>query len=239
MPHRVALVVIALSLTFAALPPSPAAASPPDYRPPVDAPVVDPFRAPTAPYGPGNRGLEYGTAFGTPVAAAADGVITFAGLVAGSRHVTVLHADGVRTTYSFLAQVDVVVGQRVAQGDRVGITAGRLHFGARKGDAYFDPAALFATAAGNDAWPLMSQLAASGFRDVTRLASSDPKMSADICATNRDAIVRWIDRFIEELTRLRGLVKEDGEALEQVFQQVRQARQRWMEQRYPSQGKPQ
>ena len=35
--------------------------------------------------------------------AVADGAVTFAGSVAGTRHVTVLHADGVRTTYSFLA----------------------------------------------------------------------------------------------------------------------------------------
>ena len=29
------------------------------YAPPVDAPVTDPFRPPTSPYGPGNRGVEY------------------------------------------------------------------------------------------------------------------------------------------------------------------------------------
>ncbi len=116
----------------------------PTYHPPVDAPVVDPFRPPTRPYGPGNRGLEYGTAPGAVVRVAGDGVVTFAGLVAGSRHVTVLHPDGLRTTYSFLAAVDVVVGQRLHQGDRVGITSGHLHFGARVGDAYLDPAVLFA-----------------------------------------------------------------------------------------------
>jgi hypothetical protein len=121
----------------------PAGGGPPAYRPPVDAPVVDPFRPPASRYGPGNRGLEYGTAPATPVRVVADGRVTFAGRVASTRHVTVLHADGVRTTYSFLATVDVVAGQRVAQGDQVGTTAGRLHLGARRGDAYFDPASLF------------------------------------------------------------------------------------------------
>jgi Peptidase family M23/Alpha/beta hydrolase len=116
------------------------AAGPPPYRPPVDAPVLDPFRPPASRYGPGNRGLEYATAPGTPVHAVADGQVT----VAGTRHVTVLHADGVRTTYSFLDTVEVVLGQHVRQRQRVGTTVGSLHLGARRGDAYFDPATLFA-----------------------------------------------------------------------------------------------
>jgi hypothetical protein len=121
----------------------PATAEDPPYVPPVDAPVLDPFRPPTSRFGPGNRGLEYATAPGTPVAVVADGKVTFAGSVAGSLHVTVLHDDGVRTTYSFLARVDVVAGQRVQQHDVVGTTAGSLHLGARRGDSYFDPASLF------------------------------------------------------------------------------------------------
>jgi triacylglycerol esterase/lipase EstA (alpha/beta hydrolase family) len=137
-------------LTTAAGAVAPAGASPGQadpgevsYIPPVDAPIGDPFRPPASAYGPGNRGLEYVTEAGTPVVASADGTVTFAGVVAGSRHVTILHADGVRTSYSFLADVGVVRGQRVSQGDRVGTAGDRLHFGARAGDAYFDPAALF------------------------------------------------------------------------------------------------
>lgn len=123
---------------------APVSATPsPTYVPPVDAAVTDPFRPPPGPYGPGNRGLEYGTATGVEVRAAADGVVTFAGLVAGSRHVTLRHPDGLRTTYSFLASIAVVVGQRVGQGALVGTTGGPLHFSARSGDAYLDPASLF------------------------------------------------------------------------------------------------
>jgi thioesterase domain-containing protein len=113
------------------------------YRPPVGAEVGDPFRPPAHPYGPGNRGLEYDTAPGDPVYASADGTVTFAGQVAGSLHVTVGHADGVRTTYAFLDRVEVARGQRVTQGDVVGAAGERLHFSARVGDAYVDPAALF------------------------------------------------------------------------------------------------
>ena len=120
-----------------------AAPDPPAYLPPVDAAVLDPFRPPISAFGAGNRGIEYDTPAGTSVRTVADGRVTFAGSVAGTLHVTVLHADGVRTSYSFLAHVAVVVGQRLRQGDVVGTTAGSLHLGARRGDAYFDPASLF------------------------------------------------------------------------------------------------
>ncbi len=146
--HRVAVAcTVAASLALATLPSRAGAAPPPVYRPPVEAEVADPFRPPAHRYGPGNRGLEYGTAPGTPVRAAAGGLVTFAGLVAGSRHVTVRHPDGLRTTYSFLASINVVVGQRVEQGTEVGATAGHLHFGVRSGDSYLDPASLFSRVA--------------------------------------------------------------------------------------------
>lgn len=149
-PRGRALVALALlvgaALLATAVPAAASAGGPPTptYRPPVDAPVSDPFRLPHGPYGAGNRGLEYDTAPGTDVRAAADGEVTFAGVVAGARHVTVRHADGLKTTASHLASIEVVVGQRVRQGDVLGTTAGRLHFGARSGDAYLDPASLFA-----------------------------------------------------------------------------------------------
>jgi hypothetical protein len=141
--RRALLVLVAASM-LAASTPAAAAPDPPGYLPPVDAAVVDPFRPPATRFGPGNRGLEYGTQPGVPVRAAAGGRVTFAGSVAGTLHVTVLHADGIRTSYSFLQRIDVVIGQRVDQGDRLGLTGGHLHLGARRGDEYFDPASLFA-----------------------------------------------------------------------------------------------
>ena len=116
------------------------------YKPPVDAPVVDPFRAPPAPWAAGNRGIEYATRPGTRVGAAADGTVVFAGMVGGSLHVVVRHADGVRTSYSFLRSVLVHRGDEVVQGEPVGTTGDRFHFGARIGDVYIDPALLFGDA---------------------------------------------------------------------------------------------
>lgn len=113
------------------------------HRPPVDAPVVDPFRPPAQTYGPGNRGLTYDLDPGTEVHASAPGEVVFAGPVAGTLHVTVLHADGLRTSYSFLESVAVRRGQEVAAGGVVGTGGVGFHFGVRDGASYLDPAALF------------------------------------------------------------------------------------------------
>ena len=117
------------------------------YIPPVDAPVADPFRPPSTPYGPGNRGIEYATTPGAVVRASGAGTVLFAGPVGGALHVTVAHPDGLRTSYSFLAAAGVAAGQGVRQGDPVGTAGDRLHFGVRAGDTYLDPASLFGGAA--------------------------------------------------------------------------------------------
>ena len=113
------------------------------YRPPVPGPVVDAFRPPAQAWGAGNRGVDYATRPGSPVGAAGDGEVVFAGSVAATLHVVVLHADGVRTSYSFLQSIRVHRGDRVTQGQPVGTAGDRLHFGARVGDTYVDPAVLF------------------------------------------------------------------------------------------------
>ena len=113
-----------------------------DYRPPVDGPIVDPFRPPLERWGPGNRGIDYDAAPGTPVVASAPGEVVFAGPVGGELHVVVLHGDGLRTSYSFLASVIVRRGQVVAAGAPIGTAAGPVHFGVRDGERYVDPAAV-------------------------------------------------------------------------------------------------
>ncbi len=116
----------------------------PQYRPPVDAPIIDPFRPPPHRYGPGNRGLTYGVVPLTPVRSAAAGTVIFAGPVAGALHVTIRHADGLRTTYSFLASISVVVGQVVDGGAPVGRSGEVFHFGVRTPDGtYLDPELLW------------------------------------------------------------------------------------------------
>jgi murein DD-endopeptidase MepM/ murein hydrolase activator NlpD len=115
----------------------------PVYRPPLDRPVVDPFRAPATPYGPGNRGLEYATVPGDVAAAIGDGVVVFAGDVAGRGVVTVAHPDGLRSSLTGLVVVLVRPGQVVARGTPLGTTGTLVHLGVRAGDRYIDPALLF------------------------------------------------------------------------------------------------
>jgi len=138
---------VAISVVVAVVAvPTAASAAPDDPWPyvwPVQAPITDPFRAPVSPYGPGNRGIEFATLPGQDVVAAGAGRVTFSGQVGGRLFVTVLHPDGVRTSYSFLRSTAVVRGQVVGRGETIGSAAAVFHVGARIGDAYIDPAVLF------------------------------------------------------------------------------------------------
>jgi prephenate dehydrogenase len=71
--------------------------------------------------------------------------------------------------------------------------------------------------------------AAGGFRDFTRIASSDPVMWRDICLANGDAIQLMIERFIDDLKAVGKAVQEgDGERLLEVFTSAKQARDRFI-----------
>jgi hypothetical protein len=118
---------------------------------PVDGAVARPFEQPSSVYGPGHRGVDFASAPGTPVRAANAGIVTFAGAVAGTLHVTLAHGATLRTSYSYLQSVAVREGQTVARDDIVGVSGGSdddhagtvLHFGVRVGDRYVDPMLLF------------------------------------------------------------------------------------------------
>jgi murein DD-endopeptidase MepM/ murein hydrolase activator NlpD len=114
----------------------------PCWRPPVAAPVVDPYRQPACKWCPGNRGIEYGTSPGDAVRAVAAGEVTFSGSVAGHAYLVVRHADGMRATYGNLSDRLFVAGDVVARSAIVGHAAGPFHFGLRVGDQYVDPGPL-------------------------------------------------------------------------------------------------
>jgi prephenate dehydrogenase len=59
--------------------------------------------------------------------------------------------------------------------------------------------------------PLVWRTAASGFRDTSRLASSDVTMMADILLTNREAVLDAIGAYDAQLNMLRGLLADDDE----------------------------
>jgi prephenate dehydrogenase len=73
--------------------------------------------------------------------------------------------------------------------------------------------------------PEILLLAAGGFRDLTRLAASDPALWSDILLANRGAIVRSIDQYVERLSELRDLVDAgDGAGVEELFARAKAAR---------------
>jgi len=150
---RARLLLVALCL---ALVPVPAAAEPTDPAAPWTWPlagrpaVTRPFSLPAGPFGPGHRGVDLAAAPGVAVLAAGDGVVAFAGTVAGRPVVSVDHPGGLRTTYEPV-DPSVAAGQPVARGSPIGtLLAGHagcpaaacLHWGLRRGRTYLDPLGL-------------------------------------------------------------------------------------------------
>ncbi len=66
---------------------------------------------------------------------------------------------------------------------------------------------------------------ASGFRDFTRIAASDPTMWRDIFLANKDAVLEMLGRFSEELSVLQRAIRwGDGDTLFNLFTRAREVR---------------
>ena len=73
------------------------------------------------------------------------------------------------------------------------------------------------------------QYAASGFRDFTRIAGSSPEMWRDIALANRPALLAELDAYLVQVTEMRDLLdKQDGAALEGLFDRAQRARRAWI-----------
>lgn len=101
--------------------------------------VMRPFDPPDDPYGKGHRGVDLGARTGQPVLAAGEGVVVYAGRLAGRGVVSIDHGY-IRTTYEPV-KPSVHRGDQVSQGQRIGVLASGhegcrasacLHWGARK-----------------------------------------------------------------------------------------------------------
>ena len=89
--------------------------------------------------------------------------------------------------------------------------------------------ALTETATRSGAWREMQLLAASGFRDISRLAAGDPVMHRDICMTNKTSINHWINETIRVLVEMRSLIDtDDHDGLNALFAHAKSARDAWM-----------
>jgi murein DD-endopeptidase MepM/ murein hydrolase activator NlpD len=138
--------LVLLCAIFAFAMPGPARAGG-DWTWPVDGPVIRGFDPPDTPFGSGHRGIDIAAPIGTPVRAAAAGVVTFSGPVGGRLFVTLDHGAGLESTYSFLDGLAVRRGDVVPQGRSIarsgtghsGAPVPHLHFGVRLLDQYVDP----------------------------------------------------------------------------------------------------
>ena len=92
--------------------------------------------------------------------------------------------------------------------------------------------ALFTLLRRSDGWADFAALAGPAYRDLTRLASGDPRMASGIAVTNRPQLQYWIDRYILELQRFRELVAGPEE---KIFDECAQA-QRQRDQFLASEG---
>ena len=82
-----------------------------------------------------------------------------------------------------------------------------------------------ATDLGEDLQKEVIKFSASGFRDFTRIAASDPTMWRDIFLTNREAVLDVLGRFDEDLTELKRAIRRgDGEKLFKHFSRTRTIR---------------
>ncbi|QNH96173.1 peptidoglycan DD-metalloendopeptidase family protein [Corynebacterium anserum] len=99
---------------------------------------------------PGHRGVDLKAQPGDPIYASRGGIIYFAGEVAGTPVVSILHSDGLRTTYEPITRT-VSINQRISRGQLIGHLADTatlpktaraepgLSWGARDGDTYVNP----------------------------------------------------------------------------------------------------
>lgn len=76
-------------------------------------------------------------------------------------------------------------------------------------------------------WPEASKLAASGFRDMSRLAAGDPELYAGISRTNRDHLVEQLDTISATLAKLRRHLQDDDPRLVELFEDAKSVRDRW------------
>jgi prephenate dehydrogenase len=89
--------------------------------------------------------------------------------------------------------------------------------------------ALLETVIRQPSWRELRKVAGASFEASTQLASRDPTSYADLCLSNRDNILRWIDAYSGALATIRqDLVEGECEVLAQRFEIAGQERNRWL-----------
>ena len=76
-------------------------------------------------------------------------------------------------------------------------------------------------------WLEASRVAATGFRDMSRLAAGDPELYAGVARTNRLNLIEHLDAITAELARLRRHLDADDPRIVELFEEARAVRERW------------
>ena len=113
---------------------------------PHDGPLLELFDPGDSSYGPGHRGIDIAVLPEDPVHAVADGVVTFAGPVAGTSWITIEHQPGLLSTVGAIATLLVAAGDVVGRDQVIGTATGSvhddvagIHLGFRWHQQYIDP----------------------------------------------------------------------------------------------------
>ena len=150
--QKIEVLGITAGLTAGLLQPGPAQAAKQWDWPLKPARLSSGFDRPPQNWLPGHRGVDLVGQSGDKVLAAGNGVVTFAGLVAGKGVVVIKHRE-LRTTYEPVT-ASVTVGSRVRVGDVIGTlnpgeshcatqtTVSCLHWGLLRGEKYLNPLSL-------------------------------------------------------------------------------------------------
>ena len=86
-------------------------------------------------------------------------------------------------------------------------------------------AALVNTVAARDTEGYYAKLAAGGFHSTTRISSSSPEMWENICQTNRDKIIEFLEEYMDTLNRAKeDIARGDAQAITRLFADAKKYR---------------
>jgi hypothetical protein len=168
---------------------------------PASGPITSKY-GPRKPPKPGassfHKGVDIGAKNGSPIVAAAEGKISFAGVSgAHGNHVKIKHSNGYVSTYSHLSRISVKVGDRVLAGNEVGkcgstgvSTAPHLHFEILKSGANIDPATVVPGLGGGGTATVTNTLPSSDKKGEPMKTASDAADSGTAeASTNGSSVI--------------------------------------------------
>jgi murein DD-endopeptidase MepM/ murein hydrolase activator NlpD len=156
-------------------------------------------RHPLLGYSRMHKGMDIGVAYGTPIVAATDGVVKFAGRHGGhGNYVKLSHGHGLATGYAHMSRIAARVGQHVSQGQVIGYvgstgisTGPHLHYEVYKNGVAINPAKISFTTttrlAGHDLARFKAQLGRLLAVKPGAPASSGDERSAEVKGPDKPA----------------------------------------------------